>query len=464
LKKYAYIECLSFFTPESVAEIKDSDAPAAGINPFANAQYRWLLTDDIVDINSAAHGDSSELLAWLDTVDSSLVLVVPGEKVVVRQVSYHEKEKRHFAKMLPYEVEDSVIDDVESLHFSMGEKNKSQATIAYIDREWFDSAVHFFQQHGKMIERALIDFQCLQREPSEFILWFDRGRLLAHSEDGMGFATTDSLADIFLQNMLSAKSVTLLSKELSDKNSEQASEQKAGEESAGESGKTKSSVVQYKVYVSDSSAAAYTIEKATRVFHTINPDLHSEFYDRQPQLSLTNPSAIDFCTGVYAPKKNNSRQVASWKLIGILSLFSMLLFLSVNFLDVYITKEKIAEKAQAIEASYRQVIPQGVVRDPVRSLRNKLDQLAGGDGTSSEVVRLLSHVAPAIQLLDVNLLTINYNHKEKILRLSVQASSFNLVEKLRTDIEAKGLAAELLSSNAIDNKFQARLRISMEPF
>jgi type II secretory pathway component PulL len=75
-----------------------------------------------------------------------------------------------------------------------------------------------------------------------------------------------------------------------------------------------------------------------------------------------------------------------------------------------------------------------------------------------------SHVDPSIQKLDVDLLTINYSHKEKILRLSVQASSFNMVEKLRTDIEEKGLAAELLNSNAVDNKFQARLRISMGQF
>ena len=75
-----------------------------------------------------------------------------------------------------------------------------------------------------------------------------------------------------------------------------------------------------------------------------------------------------------------------------------------------------------------------------------------------------SHVDPVIQKLDIDLLTINYSHKEKILRLSVQASSSNIVDKLRADIEEKGLTAELLNSNAVDNKFQARLRISMGQF
>ena len=448
MKKYAYIECLSFISPELVDE-ENSEAQSASANPFSAAQYRWLLTDDTVDISEASYGDSDELLTWLSSVDSSPVLIVSGEKVVVKKVPYHEKEKRHFAKMLPYEVEDSVIDDVENLHFVIGEKNKGLATIAYIEREWFESALAFFQEQEKPIDRALIDFQCLQKNSDESIVWFNQGRLLVHQKEGMGFSTTHALAGTFLQGMLSIDPTTDLEKEKND---------------AGDAEQSEALSQQYKVYVSNDGASSYTVEKATRVFHTVNPEVNSEFYEAAPVLSLTNQHAIDFCTGAYAPPKNDSQQVISWKLIGVLSLFSILLFVSVSLFDIYTSKQKILIKAKETEVSYRKVIPQGVVRDPVRSLRNKLNQMAGGDGKTSEVVRLLSYVAPAIQSLDVDLLTINYNHKEATLRLSVQANSFQVVEKLRTDIEEKGLVAELLSSNAVDNKFQARLRISMEKF
>jgi general secretion pathway protein L len=448
LKKYAYIEVLSFLSPELVDE-KNSEAQSASANPFSSAQYRWLLTDDKVDVGEASYGGSDELLIWLSSVDGSPVLIIPGEKVVVKKVPYHEKEKRHFAKMLPYEVEDSVIDDVENLHFVIGEKNKGQATIAYVEREWFESALAFFQEQKKPIVRALIDFQCLQQDSDESIVWFNQERLLVHQKEGVGFSTAYALADTFLQNMLFIDPGVDLEKEKND----------VGDVEQGE---TLSQ--QYKVYVSNDGASSYTVEKATRVFHTVNPEASSEFYETAPVFSLNNAHAIDFCTGAYAPPKNDSQQVTSWKFIGVLSLFSILLFVSVSLFEIYTSKQKILIKAKETEASYRKVIPQGVVRDPVRSLRNKLDELAGGDGKASEVVRLLSYVAPAIQSLDVDLLTINYNHKEATLRLSVQAGSFQVVEKLRTDIEEKGLVAELLSSNAVDNKFQARLRISMERF
>lgn len=140
----------------------------------------------------------------------------------------------------------------------------------------------------------------------------------------------------------------------------------------------------------------------------------------------------------------------------------MCLFLTVNFLSIYQSTQKINVFQQNIETATRQVVTEGNMTNPVRLLTNRLEALSVGSSEPSQVVSLLTLVAPVIQTLDVELLTINYSDKERMLRLSVQAASFNIVEKLRADMEAKGLIAELLSSNAIDNKFQARLRIRLE--
>jgi general secretion pathway protein L len=457
LKQYAYIEWLSFIIPDVADEALDGNDNTVDTNPFSMAQYRWLLTDDTVDIDDAQYGASEDLLAWLSAVDCSLVFIVPGEKIVVRQVPYHDREKRHFAKMLPYEVEDSVIEDVENLHFVIGEKTDKQATIAYIDKAWFEQAVIFFQSNNKPIERSFIDFQCLQRQKNETVVWFDQSRLLTHAEAGVGFSTSDRLVDAFLHDLLTHESAT--------DNSQQVNESDHQEKEI----KNNPTAACYKVYVtnthdvgqSNASGSHDKIDSMTRVFHTLQPEIESSFYAQAPILSLTNPHAINFCSGVYAPKSNNASWFSSWQWVGVLALVTILLFVSSNFVDIFLTQQKISQQTQQIEALVREVIPEGVVRDPIRSLTNRLADVAGGD-QSSQVVRMLAYVAPVIQSLDIELLTINYMHKEQTLRLSVQANSFNMVEQLRTNIEAKGLTAELLSSNAIDNKFQARLRIRME--
>ena len=96
----------------------------------------------------------------------------------------------------------------------------------------------------------------------------------------------------------------------------------------------------------------------------------------------------------------------------------------------------------------------------MRTPPRKLAKINLSNEKSSQAVYLLSHVAPAIQSLTVNLSTVSYSHKEKLMRINVQVDSFNIVEKLRTDIINRGLFAKFLSSNVIDEKFQAHLRIS----
>ncbi len=138
-------------------------------------------------------------------------------------------------------------------------------------------------------------------------------------------------------------------------------------------------------------------------------------------------------------------------------------FVGINGADIYALNLQNQQQKALIEQSYRKVIPRGVVNNPVRQLERKLGQASStGGGEASQVIYLLSHVAPVIEALDVDLSTINYSNKHKSLRINVQADSFNQVEKIRTDINAKGLLAELLSSNAVEDKFQARLLISLE--
>lgn len=446
MKQYAYIEWLSFTIPDASSDM--SAEPSVSLdtvaaNPFSTAHFRWLVTEDVVDLAHAQYGTSDDLLAWLSSVSHPIVFIVPGEKVVARHVSYHEREKRHFAKMLPYSVEESVVDDVDNLHFVVGEKTDGQATIAYIDKQWFAQALDFFEDNQVPVSRSVIDFQCLQRTDNETIVWFDGERLLSHSATGIGFSTRDQLAEYFLSDLLSTSTAN--------------AETITSSDDAGEAN------IVYKVYVLDKQAAAnpVSVEQVTRTFHTLAPEATSEFYTQAPILSIHNPQMINLCSGEFAPKKQSSSRGISWRIAAVLGVIAVMLFFASNGLSIFLTQKKMDQQEQAIEALVRQVIPEGVVRDPIRSLTNLLTDLGSGE-QASDVVLLLSQVAPVVQSLDVELLTINYKHKEKTLRLSVQANTFNVVEQLREKIEVTGLSAELLSSNAIDNTFQARLRIRQE--
>jgi type II secretory pathway component PulL len=83
------------------------------------------------------------------------------------------------------------------------------------------------------------------------------------------------------------------------------------------------------------------------------------------------------------------------------------------------------------------------------------------DKESSRSIYLLSKIAPVLTRLNIDLTTVNYSNREQILRINIKANSFSGVEQLRQALGERGVAAELQSSNATDNGFQARLKISM---
>ena len=80
--------------------------------------YCWGIVNDKGQWGEQPHkGDKAELLSSLQATQLPIVLVIPGEKVVTTRAAYNAAEKRHFRQLLPYQLEEQIIGDVEDLHF-----------------------------------------------------------------------------------------------------------------------------------------------------------------------------------------------------------------------------------------------------------------------------------------------------------------------------------------------------------
>jgi general secretion pathway protein L len=430
-------------------------ASEASTDEEASQYYRWSLADASLFLEKIEYGNHEQLLEWLAGVDYPIVLVIPGEKVVAQSVAYKEKEKRHFAKMLPYEMEDKIIDEVEDLHFVIGQQQETftkspvvaegqadnfQVTVAYIDKVWFETLWRSFVDKALTIDYCVADYQCIDVADNETIFWFNGDRLSAHSYTGLGFSSEQTMAPLLLKSFVSSYDYREDRQE------------------------------RFSVYVTpavkletstDDEVNQNSLQKAQTLFHTLVPEIPITFYSQSPPLSIEQPQVLNFCSGAYGKKISFLDYFKVFRSLGLLATVAILAFVAINLADIYSLKAKNQHYRELIEAAYRTVVPEGAMGDPVRELTRRLGQSVDGEG-KSQAVFLLSKVAPVIQALAVDVSAINYSNKEKSLRINIQAESFNLIEKLRTEIEQKGLVAELLGSNAIDNKFQARLMISLE--
>lgn len=424
-QQYIYIEWLS---QNSAAPDNVKDAEHGNVEHSDHGNCRWGITNAGVVLGDSVYGTYDEFVQWLPPENHPIILIIPGEKVVVNRVPYLEKEKRHFAKMLPYELEDHIIEDVDELHFAMGKMQAGETGVAYINEQWFSELHHEFESRDVSISRCFADFQRIKASENEVIIWLDGDRVMTHSDSGLGFSSNKKMASVLLQNLLS--------------NIDNSTEKHQ----------------QFSLYVTGADGIEHEIE---RIFNTLAPAIELTVHYQMPPLSLEHSQAINLCSGQYAKKSSMSKEIKEFRLLGLLGIVSLVMFLLVNFFDIYLMNKENNRLRQEIETAYRAVIPRGVVNDPVRQLTRKLGQ-AGHSTDNSQAVYLLSGVASPIQSLGVNLSAINYNNKEKSLRLNIQADSFNIIEKLRTELNTKSIAAELLSSNAVDDKFQARLRVSLE--
>lgn len=399
---------------------------AQGGHEDAKASYQWGMADHELRADHAQQGSEAQLLEWLEQQSQDITLVLPGEEVVTREVDYNDSEKRHFAKMLPYELEDDIVDDVEQLHFATGLKGNGKATIAYLNEDWFADIRQVIIAEGLHVHRCIADFQLIVTEPGHISLLFGDDRLQVHTSSGAGFACAEAMAPALLTSFL----------------------------------QTVDDDVALSVYI---QAPRHSDPATTLVnmMNTIAPDYRSEFYYQTPPLSCDNPQAINFCIGAYGKTISQSQWVKEFRGIAVLACIAFFAFVGVNSFDIYRLHQKNQLLQKNIEELTRTVIPRGVINNPVEQLRAKLRNTNNTNNEPSQSVYLLSVVAPLIHQLDIDLSAVSYSNKDRQMGLNVQADSFNAVEKLRTEITTKGLEAELLSSNAIDDKFQARLRVKL---
>lgn len=438
---YAYIECINLLATANDLSVDES---SGGSTALTNTWYRWALVDDQISVDKYSEGVEEDLLEWLANNQHPVALVFSGEYVVSQQVFFQDSERKYFEKMLPYELEENILDDIDDLHFVTAKKKQSPVTVAYTQKKLLDQLFAPFNSCGISVDYCFVDYQLLSPKENEMIFWFSDDRLLCCSPTGIGFSTQGAMARNVLESVLTLE---------------------VGEEN--------NKIEKFLVYVSSNNQglsaispnnfSSYDIESVKNIFHTLVPEKTIIFYEGDPALTLNQPLTINFCCGAYKNKASLSKQVKQFSLLGLLAVVAVLFFLGVNLIEATLLKQKNTVLLEKIQTEVRKVIPEGnIQKNPVRQLTNKLDKVDVTTNEPSQVIILLSNLAPVIQSLNIDLSTINYSHKEKAIRLNIQAGSFGQLESVRTELKNKGLLAELLESNAVDDKFQARLRIQLE--
>lgn len=413
-------------------------------------QLRWCWLNE-GQIHSAASGNLDALRAALGSVSQQAWLLLPGSRVVTRQLEYTEKEKKHLRNLLPFQLEESVVGDIDELHVALGTAAAGKVALAYTDKSWLKSVFARFTAIGVDITRCLpsplllplqapsrnepqepvvavegTEIESLAQSPSlTWVLALDNDQVNVRFAEQEGFSVPLALLSPALDMLVT--------------------NQKLGDNLP---------------YLSLRATSQTELD-------SLRGKLPERLVARISAQTLVEPweldfngKAIDLCQAEFSQRLPLERWMKLWRSVGILALVTFVVYVGVLGFHIYKLNKQNLQLRQQMEAVYRSVVPNGQSDDPEKRLRLKLQALQPKTQTGS-VMTTLAGVLPLISdNADVTVKVITYSAETGDMSVSVQGHSFNSIDAMRQTIAGQGYIAELQGVNTQGEVSTGRLKIT----
>ena len=402
-------------------------------------QFRWCwLGADGTPATEGETGDREALRAALSDKPvnpQSAWLILPGSRVNTRQLEYSEKEKKHLRNLLPFQLEESVVGDVEDLHFALGTPANGKVVVAFADKTWLQAAFAELAALGIEVTRCWtapltlpLAAEAVTDTDNHWSLGLYQDQVYLRYSSTLGFSVAQQHARMALQMLLRDQ-------ERVDR-------------------------------LPNLHLRAATDEDLATLGELIPAELQNTIASQtladEWMLDFSN-SSIDLCQGDFSQRLPIERWWKLWQSVAIFAGVCVAVYLGTMMFEIHKLGGENLKIRQQIEATARGVITQGRIVDPEKQLNNLLRQ-AKPAGQSASVVALMAQVLPLIaQEPNVIIKGIAYASESGELNMNIQADSFSAFESLSQKIRDQGLNAETSSFNAQGNVQTARLKVTKNP-
>ncbi|QIB66417.1 type II secretion system protein GspL [Kineobactrum salinum] len=343
---------------------------------------------------------------------------VPGAAVRLMRLDVSAEEKKHLDKALPFLLEEQVADDIEQLHFAVCALEKLSFGVALCRRQ---AMADWNQQLAELpdLPQWLPEPLLLPWQPGEWCVLVEPDQVLVRSGACEGFTVE---AELLLPLLAAAEAAA--------------------------------PPQQIIVYGQDQASDLALFPAG----------LQSRLQWRRGNLCSAlmlsgDQHPLNLRQGDYAPRLPLARWWQQWRVAAAALAVAFVLQLLATWADYRSLARQNLALRSAVEASYRQAVPDGALVDAERQLSRQLAALRG-DAGGSGFVRLLEQAGGAIaDQSGTSIVSINYNQRGGEMRMNILADDFAAVEQLRAGLVAAGLAAEMESSSAQGQRVRARIRV-----
>ena len=164
------------------------------IDPVST-QATWQVMERGQPVGPTGRGSLEEAAA--PSQHAHAVLLVPSEEIFLTQLALPGKNRNKLLKAVPYAVEDQLVDDIDKLHFVLGNLSAAgQYTVAAIDKQTLEQWLATVRSAGIRIEAMLPDVLALPAD--EWTIMIEPDRALMRTPLGMFASDTVNLPLLLL--------------------------------------------------------------------------------------------------------------------------------------------------------------------------------------------------------------------------------------------------------------------------
>ena len=396
-----------------------------------DAPVSWVVADAQGQLLSLPSQDESGGLHTMAT-GRKVALLVPAGDVSFFQATLPAGNESRLLQLAPFALEDQLSQDVDTLHFAVGNRDASTGVVPVAVME------------RSRLERCLARATQLQIIPQAVFAESDLAPVLP------GHVTMLVTGDQLLLRDDTARPLVLPA----------ADPLLALEMLPGTGGNLPQANLTVFVGPGDWQKYSHVIEPLRERVGSFKVQLNNGGVLAQLAQGLVHGSPLNLLQGALRPRNTNRSTWQAWRWVAGLAAALLVLHTAGSLWQLRQLRRASTELDGAITQLYQSIFPgQPAGREPRRALEKRLAALAGGGGSQGEFMNLLAAVAAAKQNVPVAQLE-SLTFKPGGLQLKLTAPDASALDQFNQALRAGGYKADLKSGSAKGTAYEGLVELS----
>jgi len=356
--------------------------------------------------------------------------LLPSTDILLAQVDVPSKQRQRLLQAVPFVLEEQLAEEIENLHFAVGERDKVSGLIpvAVLERAHLQTYLEAIQETGLVFDAIVPEVLAVPLPPQGWGLLLLGNTLLVRTGAYTGFAVELNNALTWLQFAIN------------------------------EAGENAPSLLQ--VYASGTTHWTQDLN-SLGIPVQVQTEAQGEYAWLSKGMFAAPP--LDLLQGEYRPSHALGEFWKPWRLTAALLLLGVLIYGGQLWTQSQQLAQQRTQLSQQIEQVYRETFPESKkIVNPRAQMEQQLKQLRnqrGQGGSDTDFLSQLVQLSPSLKQ-STGLLLKRLEFRQGRFELEMDLGSLQAVEQLKQSWVQQGFQVEIAGMNSRQNGVELKMKVA----